>query len=57
MFVSKKKYERDLWKAKVGFSDYHRESQQSEKIWELEVAVKKLQKQVLKLKEQVKNGY
>lgn len=57
MFVSKKKHEQKVFEAKLKAMDNAREAEQSDKLWELERDVKKLKKQVLKLKEQVKNGY
>lgn len=57
MFVSKKKHEQKVFEAKLKAMDNAREAEQSDKLWELESDVKKLKKQVLKLKEQVKNGY
>jgi hypothetical protein len=49
MWISKKKYERELWETKIKSIDNHREAEQSEKIWELEQDVKKLKKKLRKL--------
>lgn len=57
MFISKKKHERAIWEAKVKAMDNMREGEQSDKLWELEEDVKKLKKQVRKLKGIIKNGY
>ena len=50
MFISKKKYEAQLWEAKRKSMDTMHENEQWERI-------EKLEKQVKKLKKQVKNGY
>lgn len=57
MWISKRKHEQKVFEAQLKAMDKIRESEQSDKIWELEADVKNLKKQVLKLKEQVKNGY
>ncbi|CAB4123584.1 hypothetical protein UFOVP46_50 [uncultured Caudovirales phage] len=57
MFVSKKKHEQKVFEARLKTMENMREGEQQDKIWELERSVKKLQKQVRKLKGIVKNGY
>jgi hypothetical protein len=57
MWISKKKYEREIWETKLKSIDNHREAEQSDKIWELEQDVKKLKKKLLKLEGMIKNGY
>lgn len=57
MFISKRKHEQKVFEARLKTMDNMREGEQQDKLWKLERDVKKLKKQILKLKEQVKNGY
>lgn len=57
MFISKKKHYKEVMESARKQSEFNREMEQSDKLWKLESDVKKLKKQVRKLKDIVKNGY
>lgn len=57
MWITKKKHMQEVFDASRKAYERQHEAEQSDKLWELENDVKKLKKQVRKLKNALKNGW